>query len=171
MAHATSDAEQLAREYIETIWNEREYAKIRDLISESFVMYDPAAIDDDIPGPRGEVHGRDGLETFIRGVVAGFPDFHVALLDTLSSEDTVMYAGRITLTHEGTFYWIPPTGRSAEFRYMGMIRIEDGNVQEHRVYPPLLDVVEQLGFTSLSIVPYLPKLVWAWIKHLKRSFR
>lgn len=165
MARATTEAERLCRDYLDTVWNEREYARIPELVTSSFAMYDPAAIDKKIPGPSGEVHGPDGLETFVRSVVAGFPDFHVAVDDVLADDELVMYAGTLSMTHEGTFYWIPPTGRSAEVQYMGRLRVEDGKVSEHRVYPPLQAIVAQLGFTSTAVIPYLPKLAWAALRH------
>lgn len=170
MAQATADAEVIVREYL-TVWNDRAYEKIPEVVSESFRMYDPWAIDGDLTGKMGEVHGRDGLERFVRSVVAGFPDFHLEVLEMLSEGGTVMYTGRITLTHEGKFHWIPPTGRRCEFRYMGEVRVEDGRVVEHRVYPPLLDVLVGFGFTSPRIAPYLPRLAWAAVKHLARSLR
>jgi predicted ester cyclase len=102
---------------------------------------------------------------FIRGVVKGFPDFHVTVRRMLSGEDVVMYSGRLSMTHEGTFFGIPPTGRRAEVRYMGQIEIADGMVEEHRVYPPMLEIAKQLGITSLAVVPYLPRLAWGLLKH------
>ncbi|KTG14428.1 ester cyclase [Haloferax profundi] len=140
MAQASTDTEQLLSEYA-NMWNEREYAKIPDLVSESFVIYDPAA-------PGGVARGRDGLEQFMRGIVSGFPDFHVTVLDTLSSEDKVMYEGRLSMTHEGEFDGIPPTGKKVELRYMGIIEIADGKVQQHRVYFNQLEALEQLGLTE-----------------------
>ena len=127
MSQVTTDTERVVREYL-TVWNDRAYEKIPEVVAESFVMYDPWAIADDVPGPRGEVHGRDGLEPFVRGVVAGFPDFHVEVLDLFCEGETAMYTGRIGLTHEADFCWIPPTGRHCEFRYMGVIRVVDGRV-------------------------------------------
>lgn len=147
MAQETPDTERIAREYAE-IWNERKYAKIPDVVSESFVMYDPAVPEDGVAGPQREAHGRDGLEQFIRAIVTGFPDFHVTLLDMLSSEDRVMYEAEASMTHEGKFLEIPPTGEKVELRYMGKINIADGKVQEHRVYIDSQEFFEQLGLTD-----------------------
>lgn len=160
MAAATPSPERIASEYLAVVWNERAYAEIPDLVSESFVMYDPVAPADPVPGPRGEVHGPDGLETFVRGVVRGFPDFEVTVRRMFSDDEVVVYDGKLGMSHEGTFYGIPPTGRRVEVRYMGLIRVADGMVEEHRVYPPMLAIAEQLGFTSLDVVPYLPRLAW-----------
>ncbi|WP_251331159.1 ester cyclase [Haloplanus pelagicus] len=160
MEHAPSESERVARDYLESVWNERGYDEIRSLVSESFVMYDPAALAADVSGTWDEIHGRDGLETFIRGVVAGFPDFQVTVHRMLSEDDAVMYDGRLRMTHEGTFFGVPPTGRRVEVRYMGQIEVADGMIEEHRVYPPILKIAKQLGFTSLTVVPYLPRLAW-----------
>ncbi len=164
MAAATPASEQLAREYLSDIWNERAYAEIPDLVSESFVMYDPAAPADPVPGPKGEVHGPDGLEMFIRGVVAGFPNFEVTVRRMLSDDEVVMYDGELGMSHEGAFYGAPPTGRRIEVRYMGMITVAGGLVEEHRVYPPMLEITDQLGLTSLAVIPYLPRLAWGLLK-------
>lgn len=140
MAEATPDAKRLVNAY-EDIWNERDYAKIQDVVSESFVMYDPAA-------PGGEVHGRDGLETFIDEVVSAFPDFRVTVIDMLVGEDTVMDEAKYTMTHEGEFDGIPPTGKEVEIRGMSIHRIQDGKVEEHRVYINQQELLDQLGLTE-----------------------
>lgn len=164
MTNASREPEQVAREYLQSVWNERGYAEIPALVSGAFVMYDPTAPADPVSGAAGVVHGPDGLETFIRGVVTGFPDFHVEVLRMLSDDEVAMYEGRLTMSHDGPFFGIPPTGKRAQVRYMGLIRVVDGAVEEHRVYPPLRAIADQLGFTSIAIVPYLPRLAWAMLK-------
>ena len=140
MTEPTTDAERLAMDLID-VWNERQYARIPDVVSESFVMHDPAA-------PGGAVHGADGLETFIRGVVSGFPDFHVSVSDMLSGDDLVMYEATITMTHEGEFDGIPPTGRAVEIGEMSTVRIGDDGVDIHSTYFDQQDVLEQLGLDT-----------------------
>lgn len=139
MGEATTESERLALAVV-GVWNERQYSKIPDVVSDSFVMYDPAA-------PGGEVRGPDGLEAFIRGVVAGFPDFHVSVTELLSSDELVMYEATITMTHEGEFEGVPPTGRTVEFDEMSTVRIGDGKVDEHRTYFDQQSVRERLGLT------------------------
>lgn len=165
MTRATSESERVARNYLR-VWNERAYSEIPDVVAESFVMYDPFAPADQVPGPKGQVYGPDGLEAFIRGVVAGFPDFHVEVLTMLSEAEVVMYDGRITMTHEGSFFGIPPTGERAVFRYMGMVTVSDGVVSAHRVYPPLREVVDQLRLPFPAIVTYAPRFVWGLLKFI-----
>jgi steroid delta-isomerase-like uncharacterized protein len=140
MIEATTESERLALALVD-VWNERRYSKIPDVVSDSFVMYDPAA-------PGGEVRGPDGLEAFIHGVVTGFPDFHVSVTELLSSDELVMYEATITMTHEGEFEGVPPTGRTVEFDEMSTVRIGDGEIDEHRTYFDQQSVRERLGLTS-----------------------
>ena len=133
MARATRDAEGTVRAYVD-VWN----AKIPEVVSESISVYNPTA-------PGGEVHGRDGLEAFMRGVVAGFPDFHVTVHDMVSNDDLVMYDATLTMTHEGEFDGIPPTGRKVEVPEMAKYYVVDSEIREYRVYFDQQAVFEQLG--------------------------
>jgi steroid delta-isomerase-like uncharacterized protein len=147
MSETKSGGEQLVRTYVD-VWNERDYAKLPDLVSESFVMHDPAAPEEGVPGPAAEVHGPDGLKQFIRQLTTGFPDLEVTILDLVSSDELVMYEGEISMTHEGEFDGIPPTGRTAQFREMSKFRVADGAIREHRVYFDQQGIYEQLGLTE-----------------------
>jgi steroid delta-isomerase-like uncharacterized protein len=140
MARATRDAEGTVRAYVD-VWNERDYSKIPEVVSESISVYNPTA-------PGGEVHGRDGLEAFMRGVVAGFPDFHVTVHDVVSNDDLVMYDATLTMTHEGEFDGIPPTGREVEVSEMAKYHVADDKVREYRVCFDQQAVFEQLGLTD-----------------------
>jgi len=140
MARATRDAEGTVRAYVD-VWNERDYSKIPEVVSESVSVYNPTA-------PGGEVHGRDGLEAFMRGVVAGFPDFHVTVHDVVSNDDLVMYDATLTMTHEGEFDGIPPTGREVEVSEMAKYHVADDKVREYRVCFDQQAVFEQLGLTD-----------------------
>ena len=140
MAQPTAASERLVERYV-AAWNERDYATIQDLVSESVVVRNPTA-------PGGVVRGRDELESFMRGVVAGFPDFHVSVLETLADGDRVMYEAELSMTHEGEFEGIPPTGREVELREMATYRVAEGEIQEYRVYFDRQEVFERLGLTE-----------------------
>ena len=138
MAQSTADAERIAEDYVE-MWNERAFERIPDLVSESFVHVDPDG---------SEVDGRDGLEGYMRGILSGFPDLHVEVTDMVSSGNTVMYEATLTMTHEGEFEGIPPTGREVETREMATIEVSDGRVEAHRVYFDNHETLRQLGLVE-----------------------
>lgn len=140
MAQTRQEAERIVNAY-EALWNDRDYAAIPDLVSESFVMYDPVA-------PGGEVHGRDGLEEFIRETVSAFPDFQVTVVELLADGNLVLDEAEYTMTHEGELNGIPPTNREVEIRGMSKHLVEDGQLEEHWVYIDRQELFDQLGLTE-----------------------
>jgi steroid delta-isomerase-like uncharacterized protein len=153
-----SDLEALAAAYVR-LWNERDRAAIPRLVAESFVMYDPVTPATGVPGPKGEVHGRDGLEAFVAYVTRAFPDFEVVPLDVLTGTDVVMYEVRLRMTHEGPLGGLPPTGRRLDLRGASVLRVEDGRIVEHRFHTDMSEAAEQLGLTFPAILGQLPKLL------------
>jgi len=136
MTEATEEAEQLVNAYL-SMWEQQEYSKIPDLVSESFEMHGPFT-------PEEGIRGRDGLEEWMREVTSGFPDFRTDVLDVLSSDDLVMCEVTVSGTHEGEFDGVPPTGREVEIRAMEKFDVADSTVREHRVHFDQQEMLEQL---------------------------
>lgn len=158
MAKATPESEQLVQEFLNIV-NTREYAKLPDVLAESYVMIDPAA-------PEGEVHGPAGMERWLRQIVAGFPDFEIQTLDSLASETVVMVELQYIGTHEGEFNGIPPTGRSIELEGMEKYRVTDGKLQWTRVYFHDQEMKNQLGLSFPEVLSQLPKLARGKIQNM-----
>lgn len=140
MAQSTSETERLASEYVE-LWTQQDYGSISAVVSDSFVHETPAA-------PDGKVQGREGVEAFMREITTAFPDFEAELVDTLSSGERGMVETEFTMTHEGEFNGIPPTGREVEIRSLAKIRVADGKLQELVEYVNMQELAEQLGVTE-----------------------
>ena len=157
------ESEQLVRSYGD-VWNDRVYSKIPDLVSGTFVLYDPAVPEHVGPGPAGEAHGPAGLEAFINWLDAGFPDFQITILELLASDEIVMDEVRFTGTHKGAINGIPPTDRTVRLQLMGKLRIEDGYVTEHRVYFNQKEFASELGLTFPTVIKQLPKLVYRKVR-------
>ena len=155
---AAAESEATARAYV-SMWNDRDYAAIPRLVSETFVMYDPAAPEAGVSGPKGEVHGREGLRQFMELLTTAFPDFEITVLDMLTDERLAMYEVRLTMTHEGPLGSLPPTGRRVDVRGVSVLRLEDGLVDEHRFHTNMQESAEQLGLTFPAILGQLPKLL------------
>jgi steroid delta-isomerase-like uncharacterized protein len=155
---APAESVDLVEAYVE-MWNTRDLSAIEELVTDWFVMYDPAAPEKGVAGPKGEVHGREGLQQFLEGVTTGYPDFEVEVLDLLVDEAGAMYEVRLTGTHEGTLNGLPPTGRRMDVRGVSKLAFEDGRVTEHRVYFDTREVMEQLGMTFPTVLFQLPRLL------------
>jgi steroid delta-isomerase-like uncharacterized protein len=136
MQESTTDAEQLLDEY-DDIWNERDYAKIPDVVSETFERVSPVAEE--------VVQGPDGLEAYVRGLEASFSDFEVTHHETLVGEHVAMFESTFTGTHDGEFNDVPPTGEVVELPNMSVIQMANGTIQEHRTYYDPQVFTRQLG--------------------------
>lgn len=139
MTEVTTDADQLLDEYGD-IWNERDYSKIPNVVSESFVRVSPVTEE--------EVRGHEGLMEFIRGLEASFSDFEVTHHEQLVGERIAMFESTFTGTHDGEFNGIPPTNEQVELPNMSIVQIEAGKIQEHRTYYDPQVFAEQLGVTD-----------------------
>lgn len=137
MAEATPDTERAVEDHME-MWNEREYASVSDVVSDSYVESNPVA-------PGGEIRGPDGLEEWMREITAAFPDIEGEILDLLAADETAMAELQFSMTHEGEFGELPPTGRAVEFRAMATFLVEDGEITELRNYFDSQALFEQLG--------------------------
>ena len=139
MAERTQQTELLLAEY-QAIWNERDYSKLPEIVSESFERVSPLA-DERVEGP-------GGLETFIRELEGGFSDFQITTHDQLVGEEIVMSEATFKGTHDGEYREIPPTERTVELPTMNKFKIDDGKVQKHRTYYDQQTMLEQLGITE-----------------------
>lgn len=157
MQKAPIETDQLLTSYGEA-WNGGVYSKIPELVSESFVLFDPTIPEDVGSGPEGEAHGAEGLEAFITWLRTGFPDLEVTTIELLAGEDVVMDEVLVTGTHRGWLGGIPPTGRRIEVPMMTRLRIEDAKIQEHRVYLDRKEFADQLGLTVPTVLGQLPNL-------------
>ena len=48
-------------------------------------------------------------------------------------------------THCGTFFGVPPTGKSIAVQAMNFYRLTDGHIVEERGQPDLLGLLQQIG--------------------------
>jgi predicted ester cyclase len=74
-----------------------------------------------------------------------FPD-RTDVIETMIAEgDRVGMIFRVSGTHQGNFYGIPPTGKKFEFLEMAMFRLADGKVTESWFMADEAGLVRQLG--------------------------
>lgn len=158
MASTDGHTAEIVRSYLD-VWNNREYSEIPSFVSETFILHDPAAPEEGVPGPDSEVHGREGLQQFIEMATTGFPDFEIEISDMIVTDKLVMWEGTHGGTHEGEFAGLPPTGHTFRTPHASVVRLNDGLVQEHRAYFDPAVSAEQLGMTFPSIIAQAPKLV------------
>jgi steroid delta-isomerase-like uncharacterized protein len=90
--------------------------------------------------------GLEGAKLVHKKTVTGMPDYHTTIEDLIAEGDKVAARVRITGTHTGDFYGIPPTGRHIDLTAIYIVRIADGKIVEHWGEENGSEVLRQLGF-------------------------
>lgn len=141
MATAVTPPEEIEvqeREFIEQVWNGREYDRIEETHTDDYVGHwldvNDGALD------------RDGLEAFIRSIHDGFSDFRMDVEFVLVDDDMVAVGFTGTGTHDGEFMGIPPTERTGAAPGIYVHRAdEDGMIVEGWAVWDAFGQLQQLG--------------------------
>ena len=90
--------------------------------------------------------GLEGAKLVHQKTLTGMPDYHSAIEDLIAEGDKVVARVRITGTHTGDFYGIPPTGKHIDLSGIYIVRIADGKIVEHWGEENGVTLFRQLGF-------------------------
>jgi predicted ester cyclase len=126
---------------------------VRVLFSEAWNTGDVSRLTDEAVADSVLIHYRGestyqrlgDLESLIAHWRAAFPDLEMELLDLVSQGDVVAARVRYSGTHRGTWFGIPPTGRSVEVDEMMFFRFESGRLVEAWEVDDQLTMRTQLG--------------------------
>ncbi|MFC6823942.1 ester cyclase [Halopelagius fulvigenes] len=140
MATENTDPKEVARRYVEVVWNEGNVGAMDDILTERQVYHDPT---DDGAEPLSE------FKEFIRGYHRAFPNLDFTVDRYIAEGDLVAFWGRATGTHEGSFMGIEPTGNRIDIMGINVVRIEDGKVAERWANFDIFGMLSQLGHDLL----------------------
>lgn len=91
----------------------------------------------------------EGVKTFFRMMIAGFPDLAMTVEDTVADGDKVVARVRFTGTHSGDFMGMPATGKAVNVQMIDIMRFgDDGRVKEHWGVFDQMGMMGQLGALS-----------------------
>jgi len=126
-------------EFLETVMNQGNVAALDQFMAPTFVDHSP------YPGAPPTAEGMKGSITQFRSAL---PDLHYTIDDEIVEGDTLvhMITGHGTMT--GPLMGIPPTGKSATWREVHIVKLEGSQITG------AWSVVDQLGMlVQLGIVP------------------
>lgn len=133
---STSGNKEIAREFTERVWNERDYDAFDELVAEDVVQHG---------GPMNEeMRGREAMREYVQMIHGAFPDFEATIEDQLAEEDMVVSRLTYRGTHEGEFMGFEPTGEMVETTGMVMGRIADGKNVETWTETDMVGMMQQL---------------------------
>ena len=98
-----------------------------------------------VPGRPEPMRGPAGYLAIIQMMRGGFPDIQWTLEEMVAEGDKV--AARFTMrgTHRGTFFGVPPTGKTIAVQAMNIYRLSGGQLVEEHGQPDMLGLLQQLG--------------------------
>jgi steroid delta-isomerase-like uncharacterized protein len=98
-----------------------------------------------VPGRPEPMRGPAGYLAIIGMMRGGFPDIQWTLEEIVAEGDKV--AARFTMrgTHRGTFFGVPPTGKTISVQAMNIYRLSGGQFVEEHGQPDMLGLLQQIG--------------------------
>ena len=98
-----------------------------------------------VPGRAEPMRGPEGYLAIIGMMRGGFPDIQWTLEEMIAENESV--AARFTMrgTHRGTFFGVPPTGKSITVQAMNFYRFDDGKIVGEHGQPDMLGLLQQIG--------------------------
>ena len=98
-----------------------------------------------VPGSPEPMRGPAGYLAIIGMMRGGFPDIQWTLEEMVAEGDKV--AARFTMrgTHRGTFFGVPPTGKTISVQAMNIYRLSGRQFVEEHGQPDMLGLLQQIG--------------------------
>ena len=137
----TKDNIDVVRSYIERIVNQGDVSAVGELCTEDMIWSG---------GSLGERRGLPAIKAFLVANVGGaFTEMHLEDKQLIADHDTVVALFNNSGKNTGTFMGAPATGRSARWLGTGIYRVRDGKIAEATFVEDILDLLIQLGVTTL----------------------
>ena len=127
---------QLMKRFVEFI-NTANVQLAQELISADAIFY--------VPGQSEPIHGPEGYLAIIGMMRSGFPDIQWSLEDKVVEENKVAARFIMTGTHNGTFFSVPPTGKTIKVQAINSYLFSNGQIVEEYGQPDMLGLLQQIG--------------------------
>ncbi|MGE0815690.1 MAG: ester cyclase [Vicinamibacterales bacterium] len=134
---AATNAARVITRYFDEVWNGGDLDVLDELLAPDYVNHSPS-----IPNPRP---GPADLKPIVRAMREGAPDLHYEILDLVVDGDRAAVFLRVTGTHTGALFGLPPTGRPFDIRQMQIEWLKDGRLWQHWRVSDEREWLRQLG--------------------------
>jgi len=98
-----------------------------------------------VPGQPEPMRGPNGYLAIIGMMRSGFSDIQWSLEDKVVEENKVAARFIMTGTHNGTFFGVPPTGKTIKVQAINFYRFSNGQIVEEYGQPDMLSLLQQIG--------------------------
>ena len=129
--------QQLIRDYFNEVWNKGNLDLLDELLSIDYLNHS-SSIQDVPPGPAG-------LKPIVNAMRIAFPDLHYTIQDLIVTDDRVVARVKMSGTHTGDFFGIPPTNKKISVNQINIEHITNGRISEHWRITDENTMMKQLG--------------------------
>jgi steroid delta-isomerase-like uncharacterized protein len=98
-----------------------------------------------VPGRPEPLKGLEGYMTIIGMMRSGFSNIQWTINDLVLGENKVAALFTMTGTHDGTFFGVPPTGKSINVKAINIYHLSDGKIVTEYGQPDLMELMMQIG--------------------------
>ena len=135
----SAENKALIRRWFEEVWTKGRADAIDEMLASDSIIH----------GLGDEAMGPAGFKTFHSAYRSAFPDVTVHVDDVVAEGDMVALRWTAAATHRGHLMGLAPTGQSARFGGMGIVRVRDGKIVESWNVFDQLGMFKQLGVASI----------------------
>jgi steroid delta-isomerase-like uncharacterized protein len=129
--------EEVIRRLYKEFWNGRKLEVVDQLISPSHALNSPHI--------SGSTTGPAAYKEHMAWYLAGFPDLHFKLEETICQGDKIVASWTLTGTHEGEFLGVAPTHRKISVTGITIHEISDGKILDSQALWDAISLFRQLG--------------------------
>jgi steroid delta-isomerase-like uncharacterized protein len=135
----------IIRRLYDEVWNERKVEVIKEIISPSHALHGPTF--------SGSSIGPEAYKRQVLLFLAGYPDLHWTIEDTIAENDKVVACWTISGTHRGEYMEIPATNKKVSIDGITIHHIAGGKIMDSYSNWDVLGMMQQLGVVSALGLP------------------
>jgi steroid delta-isomerase-like uncharacterized protein len=133
---STNDCVEIVNRFCDEVINARDPTAAEGIVADDFIELDP------LPG---QDPGREGLQRWLAGWFAAFPDLAWTNEEQIAVDEKVVTRFFWTGTHEQEFMGIPATHSQVKVNGVVIDRVVDGQMVDSRMLMNALSMLQQLG--------------------------
>lgn len=119
--NSTRTPREVGEAWFGPMWNKRDHALMRELMTEDAVGHLEGGID---------VVGPDGFEAFMNDFLSAVPDLKLEVKNILADGDDVCVHWQASGTHTGPGLGLPPSDAKVNFQGVTWLRVKNGQLVE-----------------------------------------
>lgn len=129
----------LVLQMYEEVWNRGNLDFVRVALSPDFIDH-PNQRPFSVP-----IRGYEAISEAAANFRNAMPDFRETPIRCIAENDRVVYLGRATGTHTGSFFQFPPKGGKVDITGINFYRLANGKIVERWAIFDVLGMMQQMG--------------------------